>query len=337
MVNKETLLTWLSAWCHLQHYTITRRTAEQKQGEGAHRETETEIDKEIQRIMYGHIFGSNRKDSVMLFASNSRDTNTNTVMTKKWWVERLLYSHNSAWCLTCGTTPSPGWQCNRNREKKDSVVMFASNSRDTNTNTIMTKEWWMEWLLYSHDSAWCHLHYYNITWKASTTEKGRRKTWSWRLLATQNTELQIPMTKEWWMERLYSNDSAWCDLKHYTITQKDSATETGRRKTQSWCLLATQDTQLQIPMTKEHWTERLYSNGPLSLTCTTTPSTGRTVQQKHGEEMMRVRVGMYSHVASVSIKIKTKLASSQGALISTCTLGFGWANRDRWGLWKEWR
>jgi hypothetical protein len=61
------------------------------------------------------------------------------------------------------------------------------------------------------------------------------------------------------------------------------------------------------------------------------------VQQKHGEEMMRVRVGMYSHVASVSIKIKTKLASSQGALISTCTLGFGWANRDRWGLWKEWR
>jgi len=102
--------------------------------------------------------------------------------------------------------------------------------------------------------------YYNITWKASTTETGRRKTWSWCLLATQNTELQIPMTKEWWMERLYSNDSAWCDLQHYTIIQKDSATETGRRKTQSWCLLATQDTQLQIPMTKEQWMERLYSN-----------------------------------------------------------------------------
>jgi hypothetical protein len=42
---------------------------EQKQGEEAHRETE--IDKEIQR-MYGHVCGSNRKDSVMLFASNSR-------------------------------------------------------------------------------------------------------------------------------------------------------------------------------------------------------------------------------------------------------------------------
>jgi hypothetical protein len=60
---------------------------EQKQGEEAHRETE--IDKEIQR-MYSHVCGSNRKDSVMLFASNSRDTNTNTVMTKKWWVEILL-------------------------------------------------------------------------------------------------------------------------------------------------------------------------------------------------------------------------------------------------------
>jgi hypothetical protein len=98
------------------------------------------MDKEIQR-MYSHICVSKRKDPVMLFASNSGDTNTNTVITKKWWVERLLYSHDSAWCLTCSTTPSPGGQCNRNREKKDSVMMFASNSRDRNTNTIMTKEW----------------------------------------------------------------------------------------------------------------------------------------------------------------------------------------------------
>lgn len=69
MVNEETLLTQLFAWCHLQHYTITR-TAEQKHGEEAHRETE--IDKEVQR-MRSQISRSNRKDSVMLFASNWRD------------------------------------------------------------------------------------------------------------------------------------------------------------------------------------------------------------------------------------------------------------------------
>lgn len=70
-----------------------------------------------------------------MFASNSRDRNTNTIMTKEWWMEWLLYSHDSAWCHLHPLQHHLEGQYNRNKEKKDLIMMFASHPKYRITNT----------------------------------------------------------------------------------------------------------------------------------------------------------------------------------------------------------